>query len=157
MFLIILSELFLFLFFHDHWWSSIAFLTKRVSLTLKLFGLFNLASLCRILKLPSRRPSIVCESCLYSLEKDMRVRAFHIMDPKGIVEMLLIFLEERGDGVLLPPSLDNNMVNFTKKTSSEEFFIFTSITFLLSECSILYYVFFKLVSGKQRQDCSISW
>ncbi|KAH0973638.1 hypothetical protein GBA52_025794 [Prunus armeniaca] len=63
------------------------------------------------LKLPSRWPSIVCESCLYSLEKDMRVRAFHIMDPKGIVEMLLIFLEERGDGVLLPPSLDNNMEN----------------------------------------------
>ncbi|KAM7506797.1 hypothetical protein LguiA_017250 [Lonicera macranthoides] len=49
------------------------------------------------LKLPSRRPSIVCESCLYSLEKDKRVRAFHVMDPKGVIEMLLIFLEERGD------------------------------------------------------------
>ncbi|XP_004306119.1 PREDICTED: uncharacterized protein LOC101313917 [Fragaria vesca subsp. vesca] len=60
------------------------------------------------LKLPSRKPSIVCESCLYSLEKDMRIRAFQIMDPKGFSEMLLIFLEERGDGVLLPPSIDNN-------------------------------------------------
>ncbi|KAK9925013.1 hypothetical protein M0R45_033354 [Rubus argutus] len=61
------------------------------------------------LKLPSRQPSIVCESCLYSLEKDMRVRAFQIMDPKGVSEMLFIFLEERGDAVLLPPSLDNNL------------------------------------------------
>ncbi|GMY13744.1 PRUPE_3G262000 [Fagus crenata] len=62
------------------------------------------------LKLPSRRPSIVCENCLYSLEKDMRARAFHIIDPKGIIEMLLVFLEERGDGVLFPPSLDNTML-----------------------------------------------
>ncbi|KAB2610291.1 hypothetical protein D8674_018323 [Pyrus ussuriensis x Pyrus communis] len=59
------------------------------------------------LKLPSRRPAIVCESCLHSLEKDMRVRAFHIMDPKGIIEMILIFLEERGDGqfFLLPSTI----------------------------------------------------
>ncbi|CAL5370694.1 unnamed protein product [Camellia sinensis] len=63
------------------------------------------------LKLPSRRPSIVCENCLYSLEKDMRARAFHIMDPKGIIEMLLIFLEERGGGVLIPPSFDDSKDN----------------------------------------------
>ncbi|KAI8030142.1 hypothetical protein LOK49_LG01G03729 [Camellia lanceoleosa] len=62
-------------------------------------------------KLPSRRPSIVCENCLYSLETDMRARAFHILDPKGIVEMLLIFLEERGCGVFIPPSLDNSKDN----------------------------------------------
>lgn len=59
------------------------------------------------LKLPSKRPSIVCENCLYSLEKDRRIRAFHIIDPKGIVEMLLIFLEERGSGVSTHPLLDN--------------------------------------------------
>ncbi|THG03980.1 hypothetical protein TEA_025129 [Camellia sinensis var. sinensis] len=63
------------------------------------------------LKLPSRWPSIVCENCLYSLEKDMRARAFHIMDPKGIIEMLLIFLEERGGGVLIPPSFDDSKDN----------------------------------------------
>lgn len=51
------------------------------------------------LKVPSCRPSVVCENCLYSQEKDMRVRAFHIMDPKGILEMFLIFHEERGDQV----------------------------------------------------------
>ncbi|KAA8530402.1 hypothetical protein F0562_005111 [Nyssa sinensis] len=62
------------------------------------------------LKLPSRQPSIVCENCLYSLEKDMRARAFHIMDPKGIIEMLLIFLEERGGGGVIPP-LDNSKDN----------------------------------------------
>lgn len=63
------------------------------------------------LKLPSRRPAIVCESCLFSLEKDMRARAFHIMDPKGIIEMLLIFLEERGSVVVIPPSLDDSKGN----------------------------------------------
>ncbi|KAM7267756.1 hypothetical protein ACFE04_009922 [Oxalis oulophora] len=59
------------------------------------------------LKLPSRRPSIVCESCLYSQENDRRARAFHIMDPSGVIEMLLVFFEEKGDGVLSHPSLDN--------------------------------------------------
>ncbi|KAG9439699.1 hypothetical protein H6P81_019864 [Aristolochia fimbriata] len=52
------------------------------------------------LKLPSRHPSVVCESCLYSQEKDMRARAFHIMNPKGVLEMLLIFLEERGESTI---------------------------------------------------------
>ncbi|XP_038699321.1 uncharacterized protein LOC119996673 [Tripterygium wilfordii] len=61
------------------------------------------------LKLPSRQPSIVCENCLYSKEKDRRARAFHIMDPKGVLEMLLIFVEDRGDDVLLHPSLDSAM------------------------------------------------
>lgn len=65
----------------------------------------------RNLKLPSRRPSIVCENCLYSLEKDMRVRAFHIMDPKGVIEMLLVFLEERGEGLVSHPSLVQNADN----------------------------------------------
>ncbi|GFS32463.1 glutamate NMDA receptor subunit epsilon-1, putative [Actinidia rufa] len=63
------------------------------------------------LKLPSRQPSIVCENCLYSLEKDMRARAFHIMDPKGITEMLLIFLEERGGAVHIPSSFDSSKDN----------------------------------------------
>ncbi|KAA8547951.1 hypothetical protein F0562_004380 [Nyssa sinensis] len=30
------------------------------------------------------------------------------MDPKGIIEMLLIFLEERGGGLVIPCSLDNS-------------------------------------------------
>lgn len=58
----------------------------------------------RTLKLPSRRPSLVCESCLYSLEKDRRARAFHIMDPNGALDVLFIFLEERGN-IRNPPSL----------------------------------------------------
>ncbi|WJX70568.1 hypothetical protein P8452_54659 [Trifolium repens] len=52
----------------------------------------------RNLKLPSRRPSIVCENCLYSLERDMRARAFHILEPRGTVDMLILFLEERSEG-----------------------------------------------------------
>jgi len=78
----------------------------------------------RNLKLPSRRPSIVCENCLYSQEKDRRARAFHIMDPKGILEMLLIFLEDRGDGVPFHPSLESNSVScmtiYECSTDSEE-------------------------------------
>ncbi|KAJ4826297.1 hypothetical protein Tsubulata_004048 [Turnera subulata] len=62
----------------------------------------------RNLKLPSRRPALVCENCLYSQETDRRARAFHIMDPKGILEMLLIFVEDRGAGVSFPPVLDGS-------------------------------------------------
>ncbi|CAA6667384.1 unnamed protein product [Spirodela intermedia] len=53
----------------------------------------------RNLMLPSRRPALVCENCLNSIEKDLRARAFHILDPKGVPEMFLIFLEGRGSGV----------------------------------------------------------
>lgn len=60
------------------------------------------------LKLPSKLPSIVCENCLYSLEKELRARAFHIMDPKGVVEMLIVFLEQKGVGVVTPPFLDES-------------------------------------------------
>lgn len=72
---------------------------------------FQLFSPCRNLKLPSHRPSIVCESCVYSLEKDIRARAFHIMDPKGIIEMLVVFIEERGDALSFPPSLVSTRVS----------------------------------------------
>ncbi|EEF29489.1 conserved hypothetical protein [Ricinus communis] len=68
----------------------------------------------RNLKLPSRRPSIVCENCLYSQEKDRRARAFHIMDPRGVLEMLLVFLEDRGDRILSHPSLDSNIDSATR-------------------------------------------
>ncbi|KAG6602520.1 hypothetical protein SDJN03_07753, partial [Cucurbita argyrosperma subsp. sororia] len=63
------------------------------------------------LKLPSRRPSIVCENCLYIPDKDLRARAFHVMDPRGTIEMLLIFLEERADGKIFHPPLNSNLVN----------------------------------------------
>ncbi|KAF9623507.1 hypothetical protein IFM89_003123 [Coptis chinensis] len=59
------------------------------------------------LKVPSHRPSIVCENCLYSRANDMRARAFHILDPRGVLEMVLIFLEERGDGLPQLPSTDS--------------------------------------------------
>ncbi|OVA13400.1 protein of unknown function DUF3598 [Macleaya cordata] len=68
------------------------------------------------LKLPSRQPSVVCENCLYSQEKDMRARAFHIMDPKGVLEMLLVFLEGK-DGLPLPPSLDYSEESTSRITS----------------------------------------
>lgn len=61
----------------------------------------------RNLKVPSSRPSIVCENCLYSMKKDMRARAFHILDPKGVLEMLILFLEERDSSVDIHPSLEN--------------------------------------------------
>ncbi|KAJ0254006.1 DUF3598 domain-containing protein [Hirschfeldia incana] len=61
----------------------------------------------RFLKLPSRRPALVCENCLYSNQTDRRARAFHIMDPKGVLEMLIVFLEERGLENLIHPVLDD--------------------------------------------------
>lgn len=64
----------------------------------------------RFLKLPSRRPSLVCENCLYSKKMDRRARAFHIMDPQGVLEMLIVFLEERGVENLTHPVLDNSQV-----------------------------------------------
>ncbi|CAN6297707.1 unnamed protein product [Urochloa humidicola] len=54
------------------------------------------------LKIPSRKPSIVCENCLYSLEGNGRVRAFHIMDPKGVLDTLLVFHERQGSVVPEP-------------------------------------------------------
>ncbi|XP_044480112.1 uncharacterized protein LOC123225201 isoform X2 [Mangifera indica] len=64
------------------------------------------------LKLPSCRPAIVCENCLYSQERDRRARAFHIMDPRGNLDMLIIFLEDR-DSEDFPSSLDSD-VNIDK-------------------------------------------
>ncbi|KAG0474041.1 hypothetical protein HPP92_015898 [Vanilla planifolia] len=40
----------------------------------------------------------------------MRVRAFHVMDPKGILEMLLIFVEQRGDATPSISSLFSSVV-----------------------------------------------
>lgn len=42
---------------------------------------------------------------MYSLQRDMRARAFHILEPKGTVDVLIIFLEERSEGS--PPLLDS--------------------------------------------------
>lgn len=89
------------------------FISSSTMLLLAFF--YNFVLICRNLKLPSRQPAIVCENCLYSQEKDRRVRAFHIMDPKGILEMLLIFLEDRDGGVLFPPFLEN--VGVSPKTN----------------------------------------
>lgn len=92
---------------------------RLVSHTLWLFFCINIFMLheaynnfFRNLKLPSRRPSLVCENCLYSKEMDRRARAFHIMDPKGVLEMLIVFLEERGLENLTHPVLDNAQVSF---------------------------------------------
>ncbi|CAF2089911.1 unnamed protein product [Brassica rapa] len=62
----------------------------------------------RFLKLPSRRPALVCENCLYSNKTERRARAFHIMDPKGVLEMLIVFLEERGLENLVHPVLEDS-------------------------------------------------
>ena len=58
----------------------------------------------RNLKLPSRKPSIVCENCLYSLDGSGRVRAFHISDPKGVLDTLIVFYENQGSVVPLTNS-----------------------------------------------------
>ncbi|KAJ3669821.1 hypothetical protein LUZ60_010145 [Juncus effusus] len=65
------------------------------------------------LKIPSKKPSVVCENCLYSLDKERRIRAFHILDPKGILEMILIFIEDQGNE---PPLILNSLPNFQEKS-----------------------------------------
>ena len=45
---------------------------------------------------------------MYSNQTDRRARAFHIMDPKGVLEMLIVFLEERGLENLVHPVLDDS-------------------------------------------------
>ncbi|KAF0915490.1 hypothetical protein E2562_036533 [Oryza meyeriana var. granulata] len=63
------------------------------------------------LKIPSSKPSIVCENCLYSLEGNGRVRAFHIMDPKGVLDTILIFHEKQGSAVPLIYSSADGDIN----------------------------------------------
>lgn len=47
------------------------------------------------LKVPPRRPSIVCESCLYSMEGNSRMRAFHVLNHRGLIDMIGVFHESR--------------------------------------------------------------
>lgn len=49
----------------------------------------------RGVKLPSRRPALVCESCLYSEDAQSRVRAFHVLDPRGLLDVIGVFHESR--------------------------------------------------------------
>jgi hypothetical protein len=62
----------------------------------------------RNLKLPSRKPSIVCENCLYSLDGNGRVRAFHLSDPNGVLDTLIVFHENQGSVVPLTDSLTDD-------------------------------------------------
>eukprot|EP00897_Mesotaenium_endlicherianum_P007602 jgi/Mesen1/6870/ME000351S05981 len=50
------------------------------------------------LKLPSRRPALVSESCLFSGAGDRRIRAFHVLDPRGMIDTIGVFDERRSDG-----------------------------------------------------------
>jgi hypothetical protein len=90
----------------------------------------------------------------------MRARAFHIMDPKGIIEMLLIFLEERGDSVPCPPALDSTMVSFILNfidqwivrnfwVSIVVFLLFSFILFLSS--MVIMVIMISFISCKETQ------
>eukprot|EP00850_Spirogloea_muscicola_P021180 SM000239S08085 [mRNA] locus=s239:141780:143642:- [translate_table: standard] len=50
------------------------------------------------LRLPSRRPALVSESCLYSAAGDARIRTYHVLDPRGFLDTIGIFRERRGGG-----------------------------------------------------------
>ncbi|VAI36985.1 unnamed protein product [Triticum turgidum subsp. durum] len=65
----------------------------------------------RNLKIPSRKPSIVCENCIYSLDGNGRVRAFHIMDPNGVLDTLIVFHENQGSIVPLTHSSTDDPEN----------------------------------------------
>ncbi|BBN01581.1 hypothetical protein MPTK1_2g08580 [Marchantia polymorpha subsp. ruderalis] len=53
------------------------------------------------IKLPSRRPALVSESCLYSEDGLRRVRAFHVLDPRGLLDVIACFVEKKVDGTFL--------------------------------------------------------
>lgn len=50
------------------------------------------------IKLPSRRPALVCESCLYSEDGENRLRAFHILDSRGLLDFIGVFQERKDSG-----------------------------------------------------------
>ncbi|KAI5073330.1 hypothetical protein GOP47_0011343 [Adiantum capillus-veneris] len=60
-------------------------------------------------KLPSRRPALVCESCLYTEEGDGRVRGFHVLDPRGLLDFIGVFHEKRDNGPFIQ-SADNSTI-----------------------------------------------
>lgn len=49
-------------------------------------------------KLPSRRPALVCESCLYSEDGKDRMRGFHVLDPRGLLDFIGVFQEKKDNG-----------------------------------------------------------
>lgn len=55
----------------------------------------------------------------------MRARAFHILEPRGTVDMLTIFLEERSEGS--PPLLDSSKVSLTETCEAFFFFLFLCV------------------------------
>lgn len=55
-------------------------------------------------KLPSRRPALVCESCLYSEDGGSRMRAFHVLDPRGLLDFIGVFQERKDSGSFGPRS-----------------------------------------------------
>lgn len=63
----------------------------------------------------------------------MRARAFHILEPKGTVDMLILFLEERSDGA--PPLLESSRVSLSESLRYVQlsFFVCLSTTDLLTE------------------------
>eukprot|EP00250_Pteridium_aquilinum_P028279 c36890_g1_i1 orf=68-1228(+) len=53
-------------------------------------------------KLPSRRPALVCESCLYSDNGRDRMRGFHVLDPRGLLDFIGVFREKKDNGSSSP-------------------------------------------------------
>ncbi|KAH7441486.1 hypothetical protein KP509_03G040100 [Ceratopteris richardii] len=51
-------------------------------------------------KLPSRRPAIVCESCLFADSGEGRVRGFQVLDPRGLLDFIGVFHEKKENGFL---------------------------------------------------------
>jgi hypothetical protein len=54
----------------------------------------------------------------------MRARAFHILEPRGTVDMLIVFLEERSEG--FHPLLDSSKVSKPSYVQILYVFIYTA-------------------------------
>lgn len=52
------------------------------------------------MKLPSTRPALVSEVCLSS--QGSRARAFHVLDPRGVIDTISVFVESQEEDSLVP-------------------------------------------------------
>ncbi|GAQ86285.1 hypothetical protein KFL_002800150 [Klebsormidium nitens] len=52
----------------------------------------------RTVRYPSERPALVSECCLHSDSGDRRVRAIHVLDTRGLLDQIGVFVESKTEG-----------------------------------------------------------
>ncbi|KAJ7553855.1 hypothetical protein O6H91_06G115600 [Diphasiastrum complanatum] len=110
-------------------------------------------------KLASRRPALVSESCLYSQRGNIRARAFHVVDQRGLTDLFGVFRERKDcDSSLSWSGTQNEDPNrlsaILGKWSGEAIFRRTGIygsTIAKGQVQVIYE---ELENGRLRQEIS---